>query len=407
MQVFHYSKRSDLSPALRLILSCLRLRPDEKEARQIEELSRAKISWPDLLKWVDRHRVAPLVYTNLSRYAGSTVPSAFMSELRSRFERNARRGLANAAELVQVYKLFQGNGIPALPLKGSVLALQIYGNLALRHAGDIDLLVEGHHFDRADRLLRGNYRRTMPAFRLTSSQRRRFLRLQRHFGYLDDQSKLRIELHWRLINNQPDYVMDLPRLRSRASTVAVAGWNLPALSIPDNVLYLCGHGEGHFWSRLFWLVDLAEIIRGNPAIDWHHLMTLASESGLLRSLALGFSLAHELLEVPLPKVIRTYALQDRVASYSAKVAHRFMLCPEPTTPPFTLSLQGHLCSIRYGNSFQEQLITFHQICLGEDWLTLPLPDSLFFLYYLLRFPLWLQRRLGNSQLRHIPSVGQI
>jgi len=103
-----------------------------------------------------------LVYTNLSRYAGKTVPSAIKSALRSWFEINARRSLANAAELVRLYKLFQENDIPVLPLKGSVLALQVYGNLAMRHAGDIDLLVEPGQLELADRFLQINYHRTMP-----------------------------------------------------------------------------------------------------------------------------------------------------------------------------------------------------------------------------------------------------
>lgn len=166
--------RSDLPPELRLILACLRVTPNDKETRQIERLSQNGAAWPVFLKLVDRHRVAPLVYTNLSRYAGKTAPAAMMSALRSRFESNARRGLANAAETVRLCQLFQESAIPVLPLKGSVLALQVYGNLGLRHAGDIDLLVAPRHIDLADRLLQRNYRRVSPAFPLTSSQRRRF-----------------------------------------------------------------------------------------------------------------------------------------------------------------------------------------------------------------------------------------
>jgi hypothetical protein len=132
----------DQPAELRLILSCLRITPTEKEVRQIQELSRAKIHWPDFLRCVDRHRVAPLVYRHLRRSGGNGVPAAVMSALHSRFESNTRRSLVNAGELVRLHQLFQENGLAFLPLKGSVLALQIYGNLALRHAGDLDLLVE-------------------------------------------------------------------------------------------------------------------------------------------------------------------------------------------------------------------------------------------------------------------------
>lgn len=390
-------KRFDVPPELRLILSCLRITPNEKDVQQIEELSRAKIGWPDFLRWVDRHRVAPLVYQNLRRYGGNSVPASAMSVLRSRFESNAHQSLVNATELVRLSKLFQENGIAFIPLKGSVLALQVYGNLAMRHAGDIDLLVAPSQVDLADRLLQISYRRIMPGFRLSPAQRRRFLRLMHHFGYLHDQGNLRVELHWRSIHNQPPHVMDLNWLISRASTVAVAGSKLPALSLPDNVLYLCGHGRHHFWFRLFWLVDLAEIMRGNPEIDWPRLMTLASDAGMMRPLALGVILAHELLDVPLPEAIRTYALQDQMVSVSAKAAFRFMLFPQPETPPLSLSLQINACRLRCGNSFKEKLKILQEIFAGGDWMTMGLPDSLFFLYYVLRFPLWLQRKLRRSR----------
>lgn len=379
------------------MLACLRLSPNDMEVRQIEKLSKTKINWPDFLRWVDRHRVAPLVFTNLNRYAGEAVPSPIMSELRSRFERNAHRSLINAAELVHLCKLFQENGIPVFPLKGSVLALQVYGNLALRHAGDIDLLVNPHHVDQADRLLHASYRQILPGFRLTPSQRRRFLRLMHHFEYLHDQGNLRVELHWRSIFNQPPHVMDLTWLHSRASTVAVAGSMLPAMSLPDNILYLCAHGAAHFWFRLFWLVDLAEIMRKNPEIDWQRLMTLAKDAGMMRPLALGVILAHELLDVPLPEVIRTYALQDQMVSVSAKAAFSYMLCLQPETPPLSLSLQIYVCRLRCGNPFKERLKILQEIFAGHDWMTVGLPDSLFFLYYVLRFPLWLQRKLRRNR----------
>jgi hypothetical protein len=397
MRVSYSLKRSDLSDELRLILSCLRLRPNEEEARQIEELSRAKIGWPDFLRWVDRHRVASLVYQNLKRYGGNGVPAAAMSALRYRFESNAHRSLANAVELMRLNQLFRKNGIAFIPLKGSVLALQVYGNLAMRYAGDIDLLIAPSQVELADHLLQTSYRPTTPAYGLSPSQGRRLLRLRHHFGYLRNQGKLRVELHWRPILNQPTHVMDLTRLHSRASTVTVAGSPLPALSLPDNLLYLCGHGGAHFWQRLFWLVDLAEIMRGNQEINWQYLTTLACEAGLMRQLTLGVILAHELLDVPLPEVIRHYALRDQMISVSARVACRHILCQQPENPPFSLRFQCHACLFRYKNSFKEKLKFLQDIFAGPYWETVSLPESLFFLYYLLRLPLWLLRRLGSNQ----------
>ncbi len=388
--------QSNLAVEMRLILACLRVTPNAKEARQIKGLSRTDIAWPEFLRWVDRHRVAPLVYTNLSRYGGKTVPSAVMSALRFRYEKNARRGLANAAETVRLCQLFQENVIPVLPLKGSVLALQVYGNLALRHAGDIDLLVEPNKMERAHLLLQASYRRIEPDLLVTPSQHRRLLRLLHHFKYLHDQGNLRVELHWRLLDNQPPRGLDLARLASRVSSVMVAGSRLPAISLSDNLLYLCAHGGAHFWSRLFWLVDLSEMMRANPAVDWQHLLALAGKAGVLRPLAQGVILAHGLLDVPLPEAIRAYVLQDQLVFYLARVAYRSMLRPQPETRPFFTSLLHYQCRIRCAHSFEDKLQIFHEILLGKDWKNFGLPSSLYILYYFLRPLLWLHRNLQRS-----------
>jgi hypothetical protein len=39
---------------------------------------------------------------------------------------------------------------------------------------------------------------------------------------------------------------DFSQLMDRASEVSAADMPLPALSLQDNILYLCGHGGVHF-----------------------------------------------------------------------------------------------------------------------------------------------------------------
>jgi hypothetical protein len=387
---------SSLPPEFRLLLACLRLAPSEPEILQIASLSRSGIAWPSLMSLVDRHRTAPLVYQNLRRY-GNNVPESVMILLRSRLENNTRRSLANAAELVRLYKLFQEHHIPCIPLKGSVLASQVYGNLALRHAGDIDLLVASRHLELADHLLQTDYRRVLPNFPLTASQHQRFTRVMNHFEYWHKQGNLRLELHWRPIQDKSPAALDLSQLSDGASAVILGGSTLPALSLRDNVLYLCGHGWHHFWYNLFWLVDLAEIIRQNSAIDWPQLITWASAVGLLPQLVLGVALAHKLLDAPLPEAIRIRAWRDPLVSYSAQISCCHLLCPDPADRPVPLRLHSFACRIRAANSLAEKLIILQELFLGLDWMTMSLPDSLFFLHFLLRHPLWMQRKLRRRR----------
>jgi hypothetical protein len=372
------------------------------EVQQIEKLSNTKIAWPDFLMWVDRHRVAPLVYINLSRYAGKAIPSSIIRELRNRFERNAHRGLANGTELVRLYKLLQENGIPVLSLKGSVLALQFYGNLAWRNAGDIDLLVSPHQVEQADRILRDRgYRRISPE--LSPRKQCQFKRLANHFEYYRTDSHLMIDLHWRLSVSKFLLPLDFGQLWSRGRFLVMAGYTVPAMSRRDLLLFLGVHGAHHAWYRLFWLVDLAEILRQDQEMDWSRLMADASQLGALRSMAQGVVLAHLLLDAPLPHPVRAYTARDRTVAYLVKEALRHILRHRTHLPTFSRLVQKKIQTrIRYDlkllcdSRYKIEVLT-NLILTPLDWETVRLPDSLFSLYYLLRPLLFVRRHLRKAK----------
>ncbi|WP_041283808.1 nucleotidyltransferase domain-containing protein [Desulfobacca acetoxidans] len=389
--------RTAMPPELQLVLACLRKAPHEQEVQQIERLSRGKIAWPDFLRWVDRHRVAPLVYENLRRYGGNGVPGAVRNALRSRFESNAQRSLINAAELLRLHTLLRENNIPCIPLKGSLLALQVYGNLALRHAGDIDLLVDRNHVDRADLLLRQDYSRLSPGPYLTPFQKRAFCRLQEHLVYTHESKKVKLELHSRLFYNRPYCATDFTRLLERLQSITVANSSLLAMPLEDTVLYLADHGGQHNWSRLFWLNDLAEIIRWNWLPDWDALLAGALEKGVTRPLVQGVVLAHHLLQAPLPEAIQAHAAQDRMVNYLVDAALRRICTLEQQKPPITEILYGNIIhrsrlysEVKYKIKVMQRVLLY-----SRDWGTIRLPDIAFPTFFMMRPFLWLYRKLGR------------
>jgi hypothetical protein len=396
MREFYALKGYDLPAELRLILACLRLTPNEKEVQQIRDLSKAKIGWPDFMRRVDHHRVAPLVYQNLRRYAGNGVPASAMSALRSRFTSNAHRSLVNATELVRLYKLFQESGIEFIPLKGSVLALQVYSDLSLRHAGDIDLLVDLRHADLSDRLLQERYCRISPGLHLSPYQQKQYYRLREELIYISDKNNIRIELHTRLLKSRPYFALDLAQLQDRARYITVSDSSMPAMSPEDNCIYLCDHGAQHYWHRLFWLSDLAEIIRQDWLTDWDRLLKISTTLGILRPLTQGIILAHLLLETPLPDQLKTYAAHDQRMSYLIKAALRRIITP--MQDDIILTLYNHIIYFpKLYADFNYKLETMKRLLFySGDWGTIPLPDVMFPFFFIMRPFMWLYRRLRLS-----------
>jgi len=65
---------------------------------------------------------------------------------------------------------------------------------------------------------------------------------------------------------------------------------------------LCVHGTKHFWDRLAWIVDVAELITAQP-VDWEESLQIAAGMKSTRVLLLGLYLAHEWLGAALPQPV--------------------------------------------------------------------------------------------------------
>ena len=133
-----------IRPGVELLLSCARTRLDNQGVERIEALVREELDWAYLVELAGKHGVMPLLYWNLHTVCPQAVHKDILDLLKRSFHENARRNLFLSGELLELLKLLEGEGIPAIPFKGPVLADFVYGNLALRSIWDLDLLVHKH-----------------------------------------------------------------------------------------------------------------------------------------------------------------------------------------------------------------------------------------------------------------------
>ena len=82
----------------------------------------------------------------------------------------------------------------AAPYKGPALAVQLYGNVALRQFSDLDILVHPRDVLLArDLLLAEGYSPLPP---LTEGQQAVLLRTQCNFPFTRESKRMIVELHW-------------------------------------------------------------------------------------------------------------------------------------------------------------------------------------------------------------------
>jgi hypothetical protein len=282
-----------------LLRSLVRQPPDA--AVGMKELAEKVDDWDPLLSLAQEHRVTTLLYRRLPEL-GETVPLQIQEKLRADYSRNILQNLANAAELIQILKEFERRSILAMPFKGVVLAASVYGDLAARPAGDIDVLIYYRDLVKATRLLleRG-YELTTAANPDGSPAFADYF--EYHFERQTD--GMVVELRWRLELLQPRHERDLamdwvwPGRRS----AMLAGAEVPDMSPEVTLIVLCMHGSKHLWSRLIWICDVAQLLAARPRLDWKETIRQAGRYGLWRPLALGVLLAARIAGTEVPVAV--------------------------------------------------------------------------------------------------------
>jgi len=255
--------------------------------------------------------VAPLLYWSLNTTCPEAVPHATLELLRGEFRANARQNLFLTSELVKIVHEFEANNIPAIPFKGPVLAALVYGNLALRQFGDLDIVLHECDLLRAiDYLVAKGYHTIahgdgIPKLGQVSTQYDCLL-------VLEDGS-IAVELQAGVFRWPFHFPPDFEQLWEDLTSTKVAGQQMRSFPPEDLLLHLCVHGSKHRWTRLMWICDVAELLRTFPELDWEHTMRRAIQLGCQRMLFLGLLLAHYLLGVGLSAAVLQQAQADRTA----------------------------------------------------------------------------------------------
>jgi len=107
-------------------------------------------------------------------------------------------------------------------------------------------------------------KRIKPDFILTPRQSRHYLKFYREYEYYSEKLNARVELACWL-----DGVSDEEGPWSSPQFFTMAGVEIATVSPEINIPYLFQHASRHGWRRLFWLADVAQLLKPSAAYpDW-------------------------------------------------------------------------------------------------------------------------------------------
>jgi hypothetical protein len=356
--------------------------PRPEKIDRIRLLSRESIRWNLLLDLADRHGTQPLLY---QAFVGiddaDAVPPAEMSALKKRYQINLHKALFLSRELIRIVDCLSALGIEVMPYKGVALAELAYGDIALRHAGDIDLLIRPQDFPRIrDAVRELGY---TPHLSLSPAEERAYLKSGYECAFDGVAGPNLLELQWAIQPTFYAFDFDMDALFQRATTITVAGHPMKTPSAEDLLLVLSAHAAKHVWGRLVWLCDIARIM-GLATLDWTWIASQAKALGIVRILRITMHLANRLLSATIPAAAQASLPED------------------PGTPALADEIQTHIASeavfnveslayfrlmMRLRERPLDRLRFLQRLALTpgpSEWQAVRLPALLFPLYRLVR-----------------------
>lgn len=326
-----------------------------------------------LLELAAFHRVAPLLHKSLREAAPQNMPPNLEAYVRSA----SSRGLLLTSELLRLLKRWEAAGVQAIPFKGPALAASLYGDPALRHFDDLDVLVRPQDFTAA--------KQVVFALGYQPKERHKF---HESFVLARGNSEIVVELHWNIMDEDFPMRLDIDGIWKRRAAFALGGAKTTTLAPEDLLLFLCVHGSRHLWLRLQWLCDVAQLLKRNPALDWAQVMERAKIARGQRMLYLGIFLANDLLGAPLPPGIEQTVHHDlHTAELARQVKWRLFEGPLQLFKPWkSMNFKVQLIDRardRFGYSPRYWLKSL-TTPTRDDRSSVSLPKPLSPLYYLIR-----------------------
>jgi len=274
-----------------------------------QTLREKPVDWETALRLADDHGVSALLYQNLSR-SGDAAPSRVKEELRQRYEKNVHKSLFLTRELFRILDCIDALGIEAICYKGIVQSEVYYGDMALRHSGDIDLFVRARDVRRIKEAVRElGY---TPRVEIPKDAEADYIATGYEYTFDSPLGKNLLELQWAL---QPRFYavdFDMEGMFERAVKVNVAGRLVKTPSPEDLLLVLSIHAAKHVWGRLIWLCDIAQILK-RERIDWESVRGLTRELGVQRILNITLLLLKSFLGTAVPESMKDAVLADQAA----------------------------------------------------------------------------------------------
>jgi len=292
----------------RLLTLCSRTRLEPETLAQAAEELRRPLDWGYIAEAATRHGVAPLLKHGLSQVfqtypelKASPPTRAGFQEIQKLYAISQQRTRRMLQAVDEICAAFTSLGIAVMGLKELALYRCAYPDPALRPMGDVDLLIRPEDYPRAVQCLAG-----LGLLPLPSGKRQYTAKYAWGHHFRRAKDDLWLDLQWNLMQiewdqyHEGNFNFDIQGSWNRAAPAA-DGYGLLLPGLEDLLFHLCLHLEGHQYSELVLLCDIAELLQSQKElINWGLLAEMAIQRGVTASVHDPLYLVQQMFQVSPP-----------------------------------------------------------------------------------------------------------
>ncbi len=294
---------------------------DTLDLKSIELFLRQELKWKYIIDTAQEEGVACLIYNRIKENSlEHFLPEYALNHLETIYYSHSAHNTLIYEEFQLVAAALKKESISFIPLKGLILAANVYKNIALRPMKDLDFLVKKEDIKSSVRIFKNlGYHLLLDLDKTLINPYAYSITLTKENA--GNASFFSIDLHWHIFNSS--WMMgllaketDSGQIWADARSGVIDGINTLVLSPQLLLVYLCLNAFNHGFARLIMLVDIDLVLeKYKDEIDLDQVKALAQFFGLLNVLdtVLGLAQGQE------DSAFRCYQQLKRLSFYGLPV----------------------------------------------------------------------------------------
>ncbi len=270
---------------------------DTLDLKSIELFLRQELKWKYIIDTAQEEGVACLIYNRIKENSlEHFLPEYALNHLETIYYSHSAHNTLIYDEFQVVASALKKEGISFIPLKGLILAANVYENIALRPMKDMDFLVKKEDIKSSARIFQSlGYHLLLDLDQtLINPYAYSITLIKENAG---NPGFFSIDLHWHIFNSS--WMMgllakktDAVQIWADARPAVVEGINTLVLSPQLLLVYLCLNAFNHGFARVIMLVDIDWVLKEyKDEINMDLVKALAQSFGLLNVLDIVLGLS--------------------------------------------------------------------------------------------------------------------